>query len=74
MSEVPRRLIKFRLPPKDEILDSISNTNNFAQLYLEMKKRKHANTIRIKKMIDEKPIEEVLQMMGVSDSQYCPQL
>lgn len=34
MSEVARRLIKYRLPPKDEVLDGVSNTNNFGKLYL----------------------------------------
>ena len=29
MSEVPRRLIRYRLPPKSEALDLVTNTNNF---------------------------------------------
>lgn len=52
MSEVPRRLIKYRLPPKDEALDGINNTTSFGKLYLEMKKRKYVNTMRIKQMLN----------------------
>ena len=69
-AEVPKRLIKYRLPPKDEILESITDTNDFGDLYLEMKKRKHVNTMRIKQMVKDKPIEEIIDMMDPESSSY----
>lgn len=59
MSEVPRRLIRYRLPPKDEAIDLVTNTNNFGDLYLEMKKKKNINTVRIKKVIVGKNIDDI---------------
>lgn len=32
-SDVPRRLIKYRLPPKDEALEFYHESHNFVQLY-----------------------------------------
>ena len=40
-----------------------SHSNNFGQLYLEMKRRKFVNTARIKEMVKGRPIEEILDMM-----------
>ena len=65
MSEVPRRLIRYRLPPKDEAIDLVTNTNNFGDFYLEMKKKRNVNTIRIKQVIVRKPIEDVYDMMNI---------
>ena len=59
MSEVPRRLIRYRLPPKDEAIDLVTNTNNFGDLYVEMKRKRNVNTMRIKKVIVGRPMEDI---------------
>lgn len=52
-TDQPPRIIKFRLPLKDDSID-FYNTNNFVDLYKDMKKRKAINTLIIKKDIDSK--------------------
>ena len=73
MSEVPRRLIRYRLPPKDEAIDLVTNTNNFGDLYLEMKKKKNINTVRIKKVIVGKNIDDIYEMMNLDAHEVEPE-
>jgi len=48
-SELPRRFIKFKLPPKDETLDFYNSSQNFIEIYKDMRRRKVMNTLIIKK-------------------------
>lgn len=61
-SELPHRLVKYRLPLKDDSLD-FYNSNNFVDIYKDMKRRKAINTLIIKKDIDSKTYEEILDIM-----------
>lgn len=63
MSEIPRRLIKYRLPPKDETLEFYHENHRFVAMYKELKKRKNVNTHIIKKTIEGKSYEEIMQMI-----------
>ena len=54
-TDQPPRIIKFRLPLKEDSVDFYSgNNNNFVNIYKDMKKRKAINTLIIKKDIDNK--------------------
>jgi hypothetical protein len=61
-SDVPFRIIKFRLSLKDDSLD-FYDSNNFVDIYKNMKKRKAINTLIIKKDIDTKTYEEIISIM-----------
>lgn len=61
-TDQPPRIIKFRLPLKDDSID-FYNTNNFVDLYKDMKKRKAINTLIIKKDIDSKTYDQILTIM-----------
>jgi hypothetical protein len=61
-SDVPFRIIKFRLSLKDDSLD-FYDSNNFVDIYKDMKKRKAINTLIIKKDIDTKTYEEIISIM-----------
>lgn len=63
MSEIPRRMIKYRLPPKDETLEFYHENHRFVAMYKELKKRKNVNTHIIKKTIEGKSYEEIMQMI-----------
>jgi hypothetical protein len=48
-------------------MDIVTNTNNFGDLYLDMKRRKNINSVRIKKMIAGKPADFVLDLMHLDE-------
>ena len=53
-SELPKRMIRYRLPRKDDSADFYSGNGNFIEIYRDMKKRRALNTLIIKKDIDNK--------------------
>jgi hypothetical protein len=63
-SEVPRRIIKFRLPRQEESLDFYNASGHFMDVYKDMKKRRALNTLIIKKDIDSKTYEELMEIMN----------
>lgn len=54
ISEIPNRLIRFRLPPKDEPVEYFHDAHHFGDMYKEMRKRKAASTNIIKKQLEGK--------------------
>jgi hypothetical protein len=62
-TDLPPRIIKFRLPLKDDSLDFYNANNNFVDIYKDMKRRKAINTLIIKKDIDTKTYDEILNIM-----------
>ena len=61
---MPKRAIKFRIPRKDESVDFYGSTGNFIEIYKDMKRRRKLNTLIIKKDIDNKTYEELLDIMN----------
>lgn len=59
-TDLPPRIIKFRLPPKDDSPHFYNASNNFVDIYKDMRKRKAINTLIIKKDVDSKTYEEIL--------------
>ena len=59
-TEIPRRVIRFRLPKNEEQLDFYSQGGNFIDVYKDMRKRKALNTLIIKKDVDSKTYDELL--------------
>ena len=64
VTEVPKRAVKFRIPRKDESIDFYGSTSNFVELYKDMKRRRALNTLIIKKDIDNRTYEELLNIMN----------
>lgn len=62
VAELAPRIIRYRLPIKDDSLD-FYNTNNFVDIYKDMRKRKAINTLIIKKDLDSKTYNEILYIM-----------
>lgn len=62
VAELAPRIIRYRLPIKDDSLD-FYNTNNFVDIYKDMRKRKAINTLIIKKDLDSKTYNEILHIM-----------
>lgn len=71
-SELPHRLVKYRLPLKDDALD-FYNSNNFVDIYRDMRRRKAINTLIIRKDLDAKTYEEILDIMDPLANQPEPQ-
>jgi hypothetical protein len=69
LTDLPPRIIKFRLPGKDESLDFYKANNNFVDIYKDMKKRKAINTLIIRKDIDTKTYDEILNIMDPDSKQ-----
>lgn len=52
------------MPRKEEEVDFYSGGGNFIEIYRDMKKRRALNTLIIKKDIDNKTYEELLEIMN----------
>jgi hypothetical protein len=64
-SEVPRRIVRFKLTHMEEAPDFYSNeNNNFVEVYRDMKRRRALNTLIIKKDVDGRNYEELLDLMN----------
>ena len=57
VSEIPRRIIRYKMPKKDENIDFYSKKGHFLEMYKDLKKRRALNTLIIKKDIDNKTYE-----------------
>ena len=53
-TEIPKRMIRYRLPRQEDSVDFYSNGGNFIEIYRDMKKRRALNTLIIKKEVDSK--------------------
>jgi hypothetical protein len=69
LASAPPRIIKFRMPAKDDNLNFYSSSDYFLEIYKDMKKRKAINTLIIKKDIDSKTYEEILDIIDPSTHQ-----
>jgi hypothetical protein len=67
-SELPHRIVKYRQSVKDDSLD-FYNSNNFIDIYKDMKRRKAINTLIIKKDLDSKTYDEILDIMDPTSKQ-----
>ena len=64
VTETPKRAIKSRIPKKEESIDFYGSTGNFVEIYRDMKRRRALNTLIIKRDIDNKTYEELLDIMN----------
>lgn len=65
ISEVPRRIIKYKLPKAHENDDFYSEkSNHFLDMYKDLKKRRVLNTLIIKKDVDSRTYEDLLNTMN----------
>lgn len=65
ISENPRRIIKYKLPKAEENADFYSDkSNNFLDMYKDLKRRRVLNTLIIKKDIDTRTYQDLLAAMN----------
>ena len=62
-SEMPKRLVKYQIPPVDDGTDIYGKSDKFIEIYKDLKKRKAINTLIIKKDVDSKTYDELSEII-----------